>query len=174
LQLRESQRAAKPHVGVNDCINACASGKQILANHVVCYSTAQIVGNGDSMAALGTTVTSNYNQPNEQQICINPDLSPQEAKLAYGKRKLRRERESWRQATDPVRVHANTTTTDLTEDPSIVCLPTTNCQRGDRCGRCTESERRRRMVPVSPFDNSSRAPRTDASSLSESIPCTPD
>ena len=60
-----------------------------------------------------------------QQIHINPDLSPQEAKLAYEERRLRRERKSRRQAADPVLVHVNATNTDLANDHSAVRqLPT--------------------------------------------------
>jgi len=66
------------------------------------------------------------------------------------------------------RVHVNTRTTDLTEDPSAACQPPTASHHGGASGHCIESECGH--ISVSPFNNSWRVPRTDASSLS--IQCT--
>jgi len=64
-----------------------------------------------------------------QQMYINPDLSPQEAKLTYEERELRRERKLRQQATDPV--YLNTLNTDPTKVLSDVCEPPTVSMAAD-------------------------------------------
>jgi hypothetical protein len=127
LQLCESQLTSKPHVGVSDCVRIGKAEpdkpRRLLVRLRSEAMATQLLRSAPQLRQTDRSAG--------QQIYINPDLSPQEAKLAYEERKLRRERKSRRQTTNPVHVHVNTANTDLTKDLSDVCQPPTVSMAAD-------------------------------------------